>query len=46
MPEIEQDLPIPEDWSMVVEKAAEPISAHLLQQIQQQQQQQANRGRS
>jgi transglutaminase-like putative cysteine protease len=46
MPEIEQDLPIPEDWSMVVEKAAEPISAHLLQQIQQQQQQQADRGRS
>jgi transglutaminase-like putative cysteine protease len=46
MPEIEQDLPIPEDWSMVVEKSAEPISAHLLQQIQQQQQQQADRGRS
>jgi transglutaminase-like putative cysteine protease len=40
MPQIEPDLPIPEDWSMVVEKASEPISAHLLQQIQQQQQQQ------
>jgi transglutaminase-like putative cysteine protease len=38
MPEIEQDLPIPEDWSMVVEKFNEPMSAHLLQQIQQQQQ--------
>jgi transglutaminase-like putative cysteine protease len=37
MPEIEQDLPIPEDWSMVIEKSAEPMSAHLLQQIQQQQ---------
>jgi transglutaminase-like putative cysteine protease len=46
MPQIEPDLPIPEDWSMVVEKASEPISAHLLQQIQQQQQQQqADRGR-
>jgi transglutaminase-like putative cysteine protease len=40
MPEIEPDLPIPEDWSMVIEKSAEPMSAHLLQQIQQQQQQQ------
>jgi transglutaminase-like putative cysteine protease len=37
MPEIEQDLPIPEDWSMVIEKASEPMSSHLLQQIQQQQ---------
>ncbi len=38
-PALGEEMPIPEDWSMVVEKAPEPIPMPLLQQMQQQQQQ-------
>jgi len=42
-PELDQDLPIPEDWSMLVEKAQElppppPPAPSAWQQAQQQQQ--------
>lgn len=39
-PALDQDMPIPEDWSMLVEKAQEPPPPPLLSHIQQMQQQQ------
>jgi transglutaminase-like putative cysteine protease len=44
LPPLDRDMPVPEDWSILVERAQEPPAppAHLLhlQQMQQQQQQQ------
>ena len=39
-PPLDQELPIPEDWSILVEKAQEPAVQNPVQQMQQQQQQQ------
>ena len=39
-PALDREMPIPEDWSMLVDKLAEPPPLSALQQMQQQQQQQ------
>lgn len=39
-PALDRELPVPEDWSMLVEKAAEPPAISALQQAQMHQQQQ------